>query len=225
MTEGSGVCGRNLVQAALAASQDEGETVIIRGLREGGKPGPLQQGVEFGHAVLAQQEHGRYVEGTGQGLIGGHGAVKLPVKILRGKTSQVHRHVRQQRPGQNLALLQRRGIQERLQDAAGRAGRGGNVHLRARPFALRRGVPHVGHYLSAGVVHDHGGHIGHSFLGQFVGLPVHQGRYGFLQRQPQRSPCANPLGTALHIVRSIGRKRQGSVRQRFLQRRFIGIGR
>ena len=225
MTEGSGVCGRNLVQPALAASQDEGEAVIIRSLRERGQPGALQQGVEFGHAVLAQQEHGRNVEGTGQGLVGRHGAVELPVKVLRGKAAQVHRNVRQQRPGQDLALLQRGGIQERLQDAAGRAGRGGNVHLRARPFALRRGVPHVGHYLSAGVVHDHGGHIGHSLLGQVVRLPVHQGRYGFLQRQPQRSSRAHPLGAAFHIVRSIGRQRQGSVRQRFLQRRLIGIGR
>ena len=194
-------------------------------MREGGEAEILQQGVELGHAVLTQEEDGRDVEGAGQGLGGRDGAVVLAVKVLRSESAQVHGNIRQQGARQNLPFLQRSGVQEGLKDAARGSGRGCDIHLDPAALALRRGIAHIRHYLSAGIVKDHDGQIGHALFGQVVGLPVRHGRYGLLQRQPDAGARPHPLGAALHEVRSIGRKRQGSLGQRFLQRRLIGIGR
>ena len=103
----SGVGGCDFVQSALSATQDEREAVVFGVLGEGGEAHILQERVELGHAVLTKQEHGRHVEGTGQGLGCRHGTIKLPVKVLRGKTAQVHGNVRKQGVGQDIAFLQR----------------------------------------------------------------------------------------------------------------------
>ena len=216
---------RDFVQPGLGDQQHQGQAVVLRGLREGGKAGFAQQGVEFGNAVLPQQEHGGNVEGTGQGLVGVHGAVVLFVEVLGSEAAQVYGNVREQGIGQDYALVQGGGIQERLQDAAGRTRGGGNVHLHARALTGRGCIPHIRQHLSGAIIHDHRGHVGNAFQRQFVGAAVHRGLHGFLQGQAQGTARAHPLGAAFHVVRGPRRQRQRRFRQRLFQCRFIGVGR
>ena len=212
-------------QLGFGPAQNERQAIMLGHLRKGGKARLAQQGVEFGHAVLTQQEHGGHVERTGQGFGGGYGSVILFVKVLRGESPQVHRDVRQQGARQDHALLQGRLVQKRLQDAARGAGRGRNVHLPAGPFPQRRGISHIGDDLPRGIVDDHGRHVGDALPGQVVGAAVHRGFHGFLERQLQAAAGTDALGTVLYIMRSPGWQGKRRIGQRFFHSRFIAVGR
>ena len=191
---------------------------------EGGEAGLLQEGVELGYAVLPQEEHRRHVQRPGQCLSRRDGAIELTVKVLRGKAAQVHRNVGQQRPGKNHPFLQRRRIEQRLQDASRTPCRCRYVHLFPRPIPPRRGISHIGHYGAAAVVDHQGGHVGHAFAGQVVGAQVHGRFHRFLQRQADVRSRALSTGTVFYIVGRPGGKGERRFGQFFGQGRFVGVG-
>ena len=126
--------------------------------------------------------------------------------------------------GKDDAFLQGGLVEEGFKDAAGAARGGGNVHLHAGPIPVGRCIPHISHHLAGTVVNYHGGQIGHALFGQFVALPVGDGRYGFLQLYPEGGAGSLALLLSLYIVRGQGGKRQGGIGKRFFQGRGIGIG-
>ena len=90
------------------------------------------------------------------------------VEILRGESAQVHRDVRQQGARQYHPVLQGGFVEERLQDTARGARRGGDIYLSARAFALWRGIPHIGRHRPGNIVYHHRRHIRNPLLRQFV---------------------------------------------------------
>ena len=164
---------RYLVQARLCTAQDERQPVVLRRLREGAQPCLLEQGMELGHAVRAEQIHRWHIQRAGQRLTRRHGPVELPVKVLRRKAPEVHGNVRQQRPGQNHPLLQRRRIQKRLQDTPGTSCPCRHIHLHPRPLPVHAGIADISHHGPAGIVYHYRRHVGHALCRQVAGASVH----------------------------------------------------
>ena len=135
--------------------------------REGRDPEPPQDGAEAVDAVRAQHPDGRHVERAGQGLRGGHGPGVGAVEVLRVERADVGRHVGHELGGEHLARLEHRGVEQRLEDAAGAAGRRDDVHVLAVLFRPRRPVvPDVGQHLAGRDVENERGRVVDAVLGQ-----------------------------------------------------------
>ena len=131
----AGIGPGDFFQGPFRPAQDERETVVLRSGGEGGEPAFLQEGLEFGHAIIAQQKDGRNVQRTLQGFAGRHGPTVFHVKVLRGESVDIQGNIGDQRPGQQQAFLPGGTKEEGLEDAAGAARFGGDIHLPARPAA------------------------------------------------------------------------------------------
>ena len=187
------------------------------------EPGFHKDVVEARNPVGAQEEHRRNVKGTREGLVCRHGAVKLPVKVLRSKTVKVHRNIRKKSAGKNGPVLQRRLIQKRLKYTARRPRRARYVNLGTRPLALRGRIPHVGHNLPRRIVNYHGGHVCHALCRKGIRAQTHRLLHRPLQRQPYGRARLDAFRASLHIVRRIRRQRYRPVRKRLQHGLIVGI--
>ena len=95
----AGIGPRNFFQGPFRPAQDERETVVLRSGGEGGEPAFLQEGLEFGHAIIAQQKDGRNVQGSLQGFAGRHGPAVFHIKVLRSESVDIQWDVGNQCPG------------------------------------------------------------------------------------------------------------------------------
>ena len=138
-----------------------------------------------GHARLFQQRHEpprvvgrkhpyqRDVERTFDRPVRRDRPVECLVVVLRREAVQVQGHVRNERAGEQLPVVQHGGIKEGLQDAARAARRSDDVYL--VPFAgigLEGDVSRIGEHLARFGIGDEGGQVMDVVGGIVAGVAV-----------------------------------------------------
>ena len=171
----AGVGRSDVPQGSFRSAQDEREPVVRGRAVEGGQSGLSQEFVELGHAVLLQEVYGGDVQRAGQCFRGGDGSFELPAEILRGKSIDVDRYVRQQGVGQDQSFFQGCIVEEGLQDAACAARCADDVYLAAICRCVGAGVSTISYDLVGGQVDDQEGQVAYVASGKFPAMSFGQG--------------------------------------------------
>ena len=142
---------------------------------EGGKTGALQEVVELGDAIAAEQHDGGHVERAGDDLCSGHGALELQAEVLRRKAVHIDRNVGQEGTGKDVAILHGGTVEQGFKDAARAAWRANNVDLTARLSLVEAGVATVGQHAGGANVDDDRGHVSDVLLRKLRMPPCQHG--------------------------------------------------
>ena len=136
-----GVQAGEVAQGDARAPERQREGRHRAGAQAQHDPGGAQGGRETLGSDAVEQRHGGHVERSAQGLGGGDAAGEAAIEILRGIAAEAARGVVQHRVRPGDAVLERHGVDERLQRRSRRAHRLSEVERSAPalPGARRAG--------------------------------------------------------------------------------------
>ena len=158
-TRHAGISPAQIPKAHFSPAKDERQAVIVGRTANMAETQLPQLLVKALNAIATQQLHHGDVQRAHQSMPGSYNPLIRGVIIVGAITGNRHRIIRQQAAGRNQALLERQGIEEGLENAAGTARRRNDVDVFLMLRSRAGHVAYVGQHPARSDLHDERGHV------------------------------------------------------------------